>query len=530
MNQVNVKVDVLVIGAGLAGLMAAYEAAYAGLEVGILSKNGMASTHVIGFSAPVADNDSPESFTKDIIAAGQRINDPVLARILAEKAADFMPKLEALGMQFDQDENGYALMRSLGHSSARLVHHGNTTGPDIMKILETKLKERNASFWPGYQAIKIFQHENKVCGVAAFNKSKDELLIISAKSVVLATGGGHIAARSTYAEDLTCDGFALAYEAGAKLSDMEFIQHEPMRCVGKKIGMSTTMLVHNGKLLNKAGERFVCRTYASEAEPTKDELSRLLALEIKSGRGGIFVDLTEAPEKSVIQHKAIYKKFTNAGIDLRTERVEIAPAAHTIMGGICIGEKANTNVEGLFAAGEVIGELHGASRLGGNAGTEVLVFGEIAGKSAADYAKDKCFEDFSRDVRQLQRHLEKLFAMPCMPSQLRILRERALKLMTEEMGPVRDEQGLKKCLDGLELLSRALSQSGVNNGEMLVSYIETANLLLVCRMACIAAMNRKESRGSHYRLDYPETDDLNWKKHIRFSMRNGMEIYDGGVK
>lgn len=279
-------------------------------------------------------------------------------------------------------------------------------------------------------------------------------------------------------------------------------------------------------LLNAEDDRFVLRSYPSEGSPTKDELSRLIAVENLEGRGspqgGAYVDLTKAPQKTVDQHQAIYERFLNNDLDLTKVRVEVKPAAHSIMGGVRIDENGFTGIKGLYAAGEVTGGMHGASRLGGNAGSETVVMGCTAGREAAAYAASVPLTSCAVEANAFEKWMHTCLKKPCYIPTVSVIRHRVLEAMEQGMGPARTQEGITKTLDQLDTMSRALGDSGVSHIGQFASYMAVSHLLLTCRVACLGALNRKESCGSHYRVDYPEKPVT--PQHFDFQKQSGMTI------
>ena len=510
MNEL--QTDVLILGDGLSGLAAAFTAAGAGRKVLLASRGGCASPAVIGFSCAAGIGDTPDAFAADMPKAGAGLNSKALVDVFTSGTRALPDWLTALGMELDCRDGTPELMRSLGHSTARLVHHGLSTGRECMEKLEEKLSELPVQRLREHCCLSL-RTAGGITGAFLFDLKNSCVLSVRARAVVLATGGCHIAARSTYPEELTGDGFALAYQAGASLADLEFIQHEPLRCVDKRIGLSTTMLAEGGVLRNREGKRFILDSYENEAVPTKDELSRLIAMEIAGGhgteKGGVFADLTGLDETAVAHHRRIYDRFAKNGMDLRTDRIEVKPAAHSIMGGVLIRPDCGTEVDGLYAAGEVTGGLHGASRLGGNAGSETLVMGMIAGSHAASYDGAAHADG---DGAEFERWIRKLLKKPVYVPSLTVLRDRALEAMAQGMGPVRTKEGIEKTLSSLDTCAQALNDTGIASPDRLPKYMELGNLLLTARIACLGALHRQESRGAHARLDYPDQ----WDRPVHF--------------
>lgn len=517
--------DVLVIGGGAAGQMAALEASEKGLSVLIITDGGLASTGILGFCALVSDEDSEERFFNDTWKGGKEIGKSELVHTFVKGTAEAVGRLEGLGLEFDRKADGsYHLLQPLGCTVPRLVHAGNKTGSKSLDILAGRLAENGVEVLKRVCAFEIRTQDGRAVGAWAFDKENKCLMKIRSKAVVIATGGGHFMKNSTYPLNQCGDGCAMAYRAGAVLRDMEFCQHEPCRAVWPKpLGISTTLLAKGGILTNSLGERFVLNYYPTEGAAPKDGLARIICREIKEGRGtehgGVWLDLTGLPEDVIkVDHSLYFERFINEGIDLTKQRVEVGPAAHSMMGGVEVDTDCSTAVKGLFAAGEVMGGLHGANRLGGNAGAEVYVFGSISGKSAAAYAAEITGTDTADDVpsvcvdgeNSLEKELEEIIAA---------LRER----LGVALAPIREEKELKQALDFVRDRAERLSCVENTDFDSACALAGAENLCLLGQLMLTAALERKESRGVHTRAEYPDADKAFEHRSIRFCAEKGME-------
>ena len=513
--------DVLVIGGGIAGLEAAYTARKLGAEVTLLAKGGSASPKILGFNAPVGPDDSVALFCADTLKGGWGLGDPELIEELAEGSVETARQMEALGMRFDREEGNekaYQLLKPLGCAAPRLLHQGNTTGRDSMAFLKQAAQTAGVRFLEGWMALKLLQSSQGVRGALAISLNTMTPVIFEAAAVVLCCGGAHLMENSTYPLDQTADGYAMAWEAGASLRDMEFIQHEPCRAVyPRPLGLSTTLLSKGGVLTNQKGERFVLRAYAREGDAPKDQLARLIAQEILAGNGtphgGVYLDLTALPPGEIKEkHSLYYHRFLDAGIDLTRQIVEVGPAAHSIMGGVSIAPDASAGVCGLYAAGEVTGGIHGANRLGGTAGAETYVFGRIAGQSAAKYAKEHPL--LREEAASLTLSADDL---PAPGGGEEGFYETAIKkarsLLAGCLGPVRDGQGLSEALPQLKELQTSCAAPG-QDWPAQKKRREALNLLCTGEICCRAALKREESRGVHFRSDFPDRDDARFGHSI----------------
>jgi aspartate oxidase len=372
----------LVIGGGLAGLNAALAASEASSRprVAICDAGGCASTEVMGFCAPLAPGDSPELFAEDVLAAGRGANDPALARRLAEDAGGVVSFLERLGIEFDREADGsYALLRPLGSRFPRVVHSSTKTGCLAMERIRAALEARSGVEFRNARVVKLFKDGARISGALAFEDGRP--LLIAAKSVVLAGGGAAgLFGFSTWSKSLRGDAYALALDAGASLRGMGFVQFEP--CVAihpeelRGFPIITTLLFEGARLIDAEGRDILA---GRERLPSKRELVALMAKSKPRAHGGFLFDF------SGVDDNAFQRKYPEYWKKLRLhlDEIEVKPAAHTTLGGVDVDEGCATSVPGLFAAGECMGGLHGADRIGGNAGLEVFVFGRIAGSSAA---------------------------------------------------------------------------------------------------------------------------------------------------
>lgn len=522
------QTDVLVIGAGIAGLRAALAAHTGGASVLVVAKGPAASPGVIGFNAPVGSQDTPRQYFVDTWNGGLGLGAPELARLLTTHAVDAVTDLEALGIAFDRQGTGYHLLKPLGCSQPRLVHEKNHTGRQSMRLMRQALERTGARIRPGVTVLALLKAGGGVNGVLAADQRTRELLLIHAGAVVLATGGGGgIYADGTYPARLVGDGYALAYRAGAKLLDMEFVQFEPCHCLfPKRIGLSTTLLAHGGQLRNAQGQRFVLKEFpGGEGDAPKDALARLIALELRAGRGlkhgGVCCDLRGVPARVITEeHGAYFRLFLKHGIDLRRDLIEVGPAPHTFLGGVAISRRCKSGVPGLFAAGEVVGGLHGANRLGGNAGSECYVFGAVAGTGAARWSRSHRAALAPREVTQAKALARTLSAngrrrdWDATAAEIR-------RLMTANVGVVRDESGLGLAAAQLARIEQAVEAHPVTSLPDLIARAEIRNMILTGLLVVEGARRRNESRGVHYRSDFPQRDDTRWRKSIGFVRRHG---------
>ena len=513
-NKAIIKTQILIAGGGISGYKAACTAVKKGLDVLLITKSTVAaSNYVLGFNAVLAPDDSVELFAEDTMKGGAYINSKGLVDALALKSSQQVKESEELGLEFDTVKSGYDLLKPLGCTVPRLVHIENLTGKISLKRLKQEAQALGVRVMENAMLADVYTNDGSVSGACVYDLDKKRILFVQTKAAVIATGGIHITDDSTYPSCMTGDGYGIAYRAGASLTDMEFIQFEPCRCIyPQKLGISTTLLAKGGKITNSHEERFLLKHYSSEGDIPKDTLAKLIFAEIQKGNGsqhgGVYLDLTDVPDDEIIQrHSLYYNRFKNVGIDITKEKLEVAPCAHSYMGGIVIDNKCCTNVKGLFAAGESAGGIHGANRVGGNAGTEILVFGSIAGESAADYALGARESEFNQPIFDKKYVTADKEYFVSIKNQIR-------NVMYRYMGPVRDADGIGKAMEFLQKLLSKLNNIDAESFEALVEKKESENMLTVCICSCSAAFERKESRGVHCRSDYPEINDEYRKNFI----------------
>lgn len=517
--------DVLVVGAGMAGLRAAREAVHNGVSVIVALKGSTAaSREIMGFCAPVDSSDSYELFSSDLKRSGCGINKEELIDALVHESKKQVSEFEKMGFVFDKKKDGYHLQTPLGSSVPRIVHQEALTGTRIMDMLYKDCVENGVEFI-NCTVLDLLVDQNTVAGAVGIDTKENQFTAIKAKSVVLATGGcSDIYPVSTYPKGTAGDGYAIAYRAGAELVDMEFQQYEPCCAIYPEAVLGdvvcTTMLKLGAKLVNAAGENIIEKHGLSFSKLQKDILSKAIIKEIASGNasehGGVLFDATVLPEKVVVvEHNVFYNPLKAGGVDLTKEPVEVAPVAHTTLGGIAIAPDTSCKVTGLFAAGEVIGGLHGANRIGGCAGAETVSFGAIAGNSASEYAKSAEFADrFEQLLDSDIANREKYFGEGS-DDVINSLSEELSSIVGKALGLFKNEEdletGVKKLYDLRERFS-AVKASDISSAEKLFCL---ANKICVAEMQLLSALSREESRGGFFRTDYPEESEKKYNNYIK---------------
>lgn len=487
------KTDVLIIGGGLTGIAAADEIIQnTSLRVDLLQCGGGASPYIHGFCIPVGAGDSRELFFEDTMASGYGQSDPRLAKALCDQSEDLMPWFAELGLSLDGKEGKYSLLHSLGSTVPRIAGIENNSGPAMLRTLRRRLKQSDRyTEHPHQRALELLKEDGRVIGARCFNQEKKCFYNAYARVVILASGGfSRLFPESTNSPDIGGDGCAMAFSAGAELTDMEFIQFEPSAAVwpeqvaGK--GIVTTMFYEGAVLRGADGRRFMLDHSDKGERVPKDVQSRCIFREIRdhgaTPHGGVWFDATAVPEEKWQGPYLPYlNRYLACGIDLRKEPVEIAPAAHTSCGGVRIDEACRTGVPGLIACGEVAGGLHGANRLGGNAGLETMVFGRIAGRTAAADVADMALPEAGEPVADKGADVD----VAAMGSQLK-------GILRKYLNVIRDRETLPEARRELEALAASV-------GEYRESYdkFRLHNDILTARLLLHGAMARPTSVGCH---------------------------------
>ncbi|OLC97197.1 MAG: fumarate reductase/succinate dehydrogenase flavoprotein subunit [Gemmatimonadetes bacterium 13_1_40CM_3_70_6] len=557
--------DVLVIGAGGAGLRAAIEASAAGVRVGVVCKSLLGKAHTVmaegGIAAALANVDDRDSWRvhfADTMRGGQYVNNWRMAQLHAQEAPARVRELEAWGALFDRTPDGRILQRNFGgHAYPRLVHVGDRTGLEMIRTLQDHGVHQGIDVHMECTVIRLLKDGERIAGALAYERERGRFRLFRAGAVILATGGVGRAYRITSNSwEYTGDGHALAYAAGADLIDMEFLQFHPTGMVWPPSvqGILVTEAVRGegGVLRNKDGRRFMFadipplyknQTADNEDEGwrytqgdksarrppellTRDHVARCIVRETKEGRGsphgGVFLDIAWIREKlpraeAHIKTKlpGMYHQFKQlAGVDITKEPMEVGPTTHYMMGGVRVdAETQMSTVPGLFAAGECAAGLHGANRLGGNSLSDLLVFGQRAGEFAAQFAKQHRAGPVDRGevdaaARAALAPFERRADQDGGPFQLQAELQ---DFMQDLVGIVRREEEMRRALDRIvELKRRAARTSVVGNREYNPGWhtaLDLDCLLTVSEAITRAALDRKESRGAHFRDDYPKKDD-----------------------
>ncbi len=532
-----IKTDVLVIGAGGAGLRAAISAADAGLKTTVVSKSLIGKAHTVmaegGIAASLGNVDPKDNWQVhfgDVMEEGVYLSNWRVAEILAKEVPERVFELEKWGALFDRTPDGRILQRAFGgHTYRRLCHVGDRTGLELIRTLQDQVLHRDVDVIDELYITQLVKDGDRVTGAIGIKMNTGEFYAISAKAVVIATGGaGKVYKVTSNSWESTGDGIKLAYEIGATLMDMEMFQFHPTGMVyppGVR-GLLVTEGVRGdgGILYNNKMERYMLRYSPEKKElDARDVVARANYAEIQAGRGtehgGVYLDIShKSPQyiKEKLPH--MYMQFLEfAGVDITKEKMEVAPTTHYQMGGIRFDpETCMSSVKGLFAAGEVACGLHGANRLGGNSLADILVFGKRSGDSAAEFAKKENLKEIPEDEVQAQISYVLSFLKEKGTNPYSIM-DQLTTAMSDNVGIIRDEEHLNKALERILELKKQYSSLGVPGGRRynhgLLACMELKSMLIVSEAIVRSAILRKESRGAHARSDYPKKS-RDWLKNI----------------
>lgn len=544
MNIETIHTDILILGAGGAGLMAAMHAHIRAPQLdivvvvkGLLGQSGCTRMVQGGYNAVLNPADSLERHFADTIRGGAFLNDQELAWILVKNAPARIIELEnRVGCMFDRNPDGTVHQKPFaGQSFDRTVHRGDLTGIEIMSNLRDYVLESPIRVLEETRGLDLLQNDSRVTGALLLQMRTGTFIAVNARVVLLATGGGARMYRiSSPSLEKSGDGMAMGWRAGAAFSDTEMLQFHPTGLlVGKSI--ATGGLLEEGlrgagaHLINGQGERYMMRYDPKAERATRDVVSRSSYIEIMSGRGtpngGVWIDATHLGEKFLLENfPGMVERCHDNGFDMLHSRVEVSPSAHYQMGGLHIDTQCRTSIEGLYAAGEDAAGVHGANRLGGNGVADSIVFGALAGdvmaqtlpattsaQVSAAHIRERC-EFWSEPLRRKQGERPNA------------LRREIENLMWEKVGLVRNGPDLKSAINELQVIGeRAARQSAGSEIVFNLAWneaLDVTNICLNAELVAHGALLREESRGSHFRSDFP-VPNPEWLKRIRLQQRAG---------
>lgn len=543
--------DAVVLGGGLAGLMSAHEIASAGYKVAVISKvfptrshsssaEGGIAAYVRGNSDP---NDNPDYMTYDTVKGGDYLVDQDAAELLSQKSGEIVEVMERWGTLFNRQPDGRVALRYFGGQTyPRTRFVGDKTGMALLHTLFERVSGLSVDFYSEWFAVDLVLDEKRVAGVLAMEMKTMEPALFKAKAVVLATGGmGMLYAHTTNAYINTGDGYSMALRAGAALKDPEFVQFHPTALYPSDILISEAARGEGGILKNNKGERFMTRYAPKKLDlAPRDIVSRSITIEIREGRGfpGGYVglDLTHLGESYIKERLALAYEaaMSFAGVDATKEPIPVRPAQHYYMGGVDVDITGkNSDLQGLFAAGEVACvSVHGANRLGSNSLLETLVFGRETGRTVVEYLRKHEESSSTTLEKEAEKLLDDAYTFVKSESGVHFgeILNKLRQVMWDDVGIFRNEDLLKTALSEVEKLRAQVKsmyvtdKSKTYNTEFF-NALELRNMMDLAVVIAKSALTRTESRGAHYRTDYPERDDKNWLKHtLAYLKGNQVEI------
>ncbi|MEM4098056.1 MAG: FAD-binding protein [Candidatus Micrarchaeaceae archaeon] len=545
----SIKCDVLIVGSGAAGLNAALHAYDYNQKLkiilvtkGLVGKCGCSRMVQGGLNVVLNPEDSINLHFQDTLKGGQFINNQELAWTLVSDAPKRVLELELnYGVFWDRAKDGRIHQKPFaGQSFDRTVHRKDLTGIEIVSRMTDQIFARNISVIEETRIVALLLNNNgdKIGGALLLNIRTGEPMTVNAKAVVVATGGSASMYRiSAPSFDKTGDGMSICYKVGLEFVDMEMLQFHPTGILAGKSKMTGSLLEEGlrgagGRLYNYLGERYMERYDPERLErSTRDVVSRASYMEIMAGRGtpnnGVYIDMTHLGADFVEkQFPGMCNRVRDIGKSLAKEKIEISPSAHYQMGGVCINKDCCTSLSGLFVAGEDAGGVHGANRLGGNGICDSVVFGARAGESVAQYASNEVLEPFSQShleeaVEELYKPFENKHA-----ADIYAIRDEMKDLMWEKVGIVRTGEKLQQAIKRLDELQEEVELIKLHNNakEYNLEWNEILNVknwLVVAKLVATSALYRTESRGAHYRSDFPKKDNENWMLNIFLKKEEG---------
>jgi succinate dehydrogenase / fumarate reductase, flavoprotein subunit len=523
--------DVLVIGAGGAGLRAAIEASQAGARVDIVCKSLLGKAHTVmaegGIAAALGNVDPDDNWQvhfQDTMRGGQMINNWRMAQLHAQESPDRVYELETYGALFDRTPDGRIMQRPFGaHTYRRLCHVGDRTGLEMIRSLQDRAVQLGISVHMEWTLTRLLKDGDRVVGAFGYNRVDGSFVAFRAKAVVLATGGwGRIFKVTSNSWEGTGDGVGMGFEAGAEVLDPEMVQFHPTGMVWppgvRGILVTEAVRGEGGYLKNSDGKRFMLEYDPKKKElPSRDVVARSIYKEVQAGRGtphgGAWLDVTHLGGETIKKKlPSMYEQFLRlADIDITRQSMEVAPTIHYAMGGLRVEpETGQTTLQGLFAAGEVAAGLHGSNRLGGNSLSDLLVFGRRAGAAAVAYQREVALGQLNRRLIEQEQQTLLLPLSGDGKENPYLIQQALQEAMQEGAGIARDEKGLKKCLGTVLELRQRSARIHVPGSRRYNPGWHTARdlrfMLTIAECIVRAAIERRESRGAHWRLDYLEKD------------------------
>jgi len=535
-----INADVLVIGSGCSGLMAAIEARKVGTDVAIASKGLMSNCTAMaggGINAAIdstSTQDSPKIHFQDTMAAGRYVNDARLVKKFVVNAPRLIDTLRELGVQFKSVGGRLTKDKRAGHTTPRTLQicgEPPTVGISLLKPLIQMARYLGVRFYEGITIVDLIREGNSVQGAIGVDKQNNRIVAIEAKSTILCTGGlGHLYSNTNNPQGIVGDGYAMAIRAGARLLDMEFVQFYPFNICEPglprwNVGYEQVVEA-GGRFVNEEEEDFLAAFTRQEISgTTRDKLALAVAFVLKNG-DSVFLDLQGVPDDSWKNLPKLAKIWEKYGLE--EKKIRVAPVAHFFMGGIKIDEDSKTDVENLYAAGEATGGIHGANRLSGNALSESLVFGAIAGRKAGENAKSHRIQPLDEEkLNDVVKEVLGFYHNRIYNGEdHRKLRNFIRSVMWDCVGLIRNRPSLEQALRTFEEIGQESSmERPIEDVSSLVNSLEIQTMLTMGEIIATSALIRQESRGSHFRTDFPGEDET-WLRNIVVSMEKGRPRFE----
>jgi fumarate reductase (CoM/CoB) subunit A len=524
--------EVVVIGGGAAAMRAAIAAHDSGVDTLIVSKQtpGYSGNSVIarsGHSAPFSPDDTPQAFFEDVIKGGEYVNHQPIVRALSEEACARIEELVAWGVPFLTADGRIETQPSAGHRYPRGCYTIKNLATEVARPVRAQVDQRGIRVLDHIMLNDLLIDNGRCRGAAGLHRQHGDIYVVHAQAVIIATGGGaDVYAQTTNVSGVTGDGLAMALRAGVELVDMEFVQYYPvaLRWPVTRLLASPTLFPLGAKLYNKYGDRFMANLPQGSENVTRDVRSRAIFREIAAGRGvnddAVIMSLADIAEADFqryapdMAHIAEIKQ-----VDYRTAEFLVRPEAHFFCGGIRTDAWGATSLPGLYAVGEAAAGCHGANRLANNAFTECYVFGKRAGEHAATHVKSRSDTGRVADVLR-QAHERRLLQRAAQASEdanYKAINRALRQAMWQQVGVVRQASTLNAALDAIRALAERAAACGGNRPAAVAHCLELDNLCQIAEVIALAALSREESRGTHYREDFADRNDTDWRCNVAVS-------------